>query len=248
MLEGFNASRIFLLGFISAQLAVAVPPTFAQLSPGTTEYKPGTTPVLGPPNYSTTLPSYFTAGNQVDSVSSGLIGGGGGLTFTSTVYRDPGTGFLGFEYSLSASGGVSPLTGVVLDDGSHPWQGIGITSAGADASGHSTAGSGTPNWTDGDPIHLFRDTVANGAGVTIQFLAAGEGTSVNGGDLSAEIFFATTAPSYRGSAFSVFSGSTPEGSPGGLVPVPEPSAFALAALAGTMLAMRAGLRHAARSR
>lgn len=237
--------RILLLGIFGVQLTLSVP-AFAQLSPGTTEYKPGTTPALGPPNYSTTLPGYFTAGNQVDSISPTLIGGGGAFTFSSTVYRDPGTAFLGFDYTLSLAGGSASVTSVVLDNASHPWQGVGITLAGADGTGHSTAGSGSPNWTDGDPIFLFRDTDANGAGITGQFLSSGEGTSIDSssGDASANIFFATTATSYASTTFDEFSGSTLVASPGGFVPVPEPGEVVLAALAATMLAIRPRLRKA----
>jgi hypothetical protein len=241
-LERSSAKRILLAVLVVGQISLEPLRSAAQLSPGTTQYKPGTTPALGPPNYSTTLPSYFTPGNQVDSMSSTLIGAGG-VTLTSTVFRDPGSSFLGFEYSLSIGNPTpNPITGLVLDTGSHPWQGIGITLAGADASGHSTASSGTPSWTDGAPIFLFRDTVANGSSVTIQFQNADEGTALNGGDLSAQVFFATDATSYGSATFQVL--PTLQGTPDGFAPVPEPSVVALVTVAGALIGIRFRLRKA----
>ncbi|HPD17946.1 MAG TPA: hypothetical protein PLE19_23660 [Planctomycetota bacterium] len=167
------------------------------LPPGTSLFKPGTVPPLGPPNYSTTLPSYFVAGNIVGgpmaSAYAPLTPDIAGV-LTSTVYRDPATGFLGFRYHFTSTG-ASDLIRATIAGAS--WLGVTITNAGADGSGSSTAGTVAPFWTDGDPNFIQRNPVVFGDGLTIQWRALSRGTALRAGDSSSSIFIETNWETFQ---------------------------------------------------
>jgi len=141
------------------------------------------------------VPAYFTAGNQVAQLISPFIQASGAIdgTITSTVFRDPGTGFLGFQYfwDRSSATGDSVLIRSTIGDLSNPWLGVDIFDAGSDSSGSSTPGSVAPVWADGAPNFILRDPVANGAGITVQWRAMSQGTALEEGDYSALIFLQT---------------------------------------------------------
>lgn len=174
-------------------------PAFAAnpLPPGTSLYKPGTVPALGPPNYSTSLPSYFVAGNIVGgplaSAYTPLTPDIAGV-LTSTVYRNPATGFLGFQYHFTSTGASDLIRATIAGA---PWLGVAITDAGADGSGSSTVGTVAPFWTDGDPNFIQRNPVAFGDGLTIQWRALSKGTALRAGDSSSSIFVETNWETFQ---------------------------------------------------
>lgn len=172
-------------------LAQAVP-----LNPGTTVYVPQ---VPDTPEYTSTLPSYFTLANQVDQMVAAYNAVIGNITgsVTSTVYRDPATNFLSFQYTFTNTG-ASDLLRATIGSPQQEWLGWNISDAGADGSGASTAGEVAPVWTTGDPFFLLRDPLATGAGVTIQWRVGSSGTRLAGpDDISSLIFFETNAPTYQ---------------------------------------------------
>ena len=146
---------------------------------------------LNAPYFSLGLPSYFVPANLVDTETYSFAGDIAG-TATSTVYRDPSTSRLTFEYQFTvASSDVAQASFAAA-----PWVGVVISGAGADSTGHSTAAGQAPVWTNGDPMILTR---AANSSLVIQWDADSHGTLLFGAtsDYSANIWFSTDATAYQ---------------------------------------------------
>ena len=228
-----NKMRMSIWILLLAVCAMALP-AFADnaLNPGTSLQRPGETPDLGAPYYSNNaLPAYFTLANQVGSplVSQWVLGSlvlDGNVT--SIAYRNPVTGFLGFEYIFNRKGSVSQseMVRASMGGGPNAFLNAVIFDAGSDSSGLSTAGSVAPFWTDGAPDFIQRDTNGAGAGIAFQFRANNQGSSIDAGNYSADIFIQTesTRVTQTGVGFSD-SGATSSATV--LAPIPEPMTASL---------------------
>ncbi len=233
----------------SCLLVLAKYESLAQLPSSFTLNSPdGAADGLQPPYYSSTLPSFFTSANQVDALASTVHGDwrepGAALTCFSSVFRDPQTGYVGFQYKFSVSGGGA-LDYVLSDTDfwTHPWQGTTIVLAGADGTGHSTPGNWYTYWANGDPFSIFHRDALNGAGIGIIFNSSQQGTSIGSGDVSANIFFVTEGTKYTTTSYVGYDAANQWDPFAALAPAPEPSAISLTLVAGAVLAL--GLRRRA---
>jgi hypothetical protein len=144
---------------------------------------------------------------------------------------------LTFEYQFNEQGTSEIETASFA---SAPWQGVAITDAGSDGTGHSQADSGsTYTWNTGDPYSISRANAQNGT-VQNPYISwsstpygtylVGSGTEALTG-LSANIWFSTDATGWQYSDTS-FQDSSATGSAQLLVPgttppaVPEPITMA----------------------
>lgn len=172
------------------------------LNQNTTNFNPDACCGLGPPNYTVGLPTYFTAPNLVDSMTSNFSGSFTGF-IDSYVYRDPSTSWLTFAYEFTNNTDNIDLVRATIGDPSFPWQGWTIFDAGADESGSSSTNALAPSpWTDGDPNFLLRDPTISGEGLSIQWRASSIGTTLidhdgSGTGHSSVIWFKTNAPWYQ---------------------------------------------------
>ena len=186
-----------------AMVAVFSAVAFANsLAPGVSLDMPGQG--LSAPNYTTGLPAYFLPANEVTSVVESIISIRGHMvgTLQSTVYKNPSNSLLTFEYQFTNTG-TSDLLAAEFDP--TPWVGVTINDAGADGSGHSLAGSTSPDWTNGDPIFIGRDQSSY---PFIQWEASNQGTALIGpsSGQSANIWLSTNATSYQMSYTSLSDG------------------------------------------
>lgn len=193
------------------------------LAPGDAQFanKPS---VTGTPKYNAVVPSYFATVNVVAQLSALNTGALGGTTL-STVYKDPITKLLAFDYLVTATATNTRVIVRGALDG--PWVDVLIPNAGADGSGISGSGDPLPEWTDGDPNYIERDPATQAP--TIQWrtgAAQGSiGTVIGPGNSSAHVWFETNAIEFRQSVIGYLdSGSI--GTADILVPngpVPEPA-------------------------
>ena len=219
--------------FAAAVMAVFSASALATtLAPGVSLDKPGQG--LSAPYYTAGLPSYFVPANEVTSDTEPIEASRGNIvgTLVSTVYKNPATSQLAFEYQFTNTGS-SDLVRAALDPDA--WAGVTINDAGADGAGASAAGSVSPHWTNGDPIYIGRDQTSY---PYIQWEANDQGTDLIGlsSGKSADIWFSTDATNYQDS-YTGLSGGGAISSADLLAPaaptvVPEPM---------TMLALGFGL-------
>lgn len=213
-------------------LAVAV--QAVPLDPGTTIYNPNApeTPV-----YTTTLPSYFTAGNLVDQMTDAYTVATGNITgsVTSIVYRDPATNFLGFQYQFTSTG-ASDLIRATIGSNANEWSGITIFNAGANGGGASTPGEVAPVWSDGNPYFILRDPTDSGEGVTFQWRVQSRGTRLAGpDDFSALIFLETDATLYQVTDVGLIDSGAVSSAQAFAPAIPEPTTLTLLGLGGLAL-------------
>jgi hypothetical protein len=227
-----------------AVCATALPALAANaLNPGVSLQRPGETPDLGAPYYSNNaLPSYFILANQVATLTSSWVLGSGTLdgNVTSIAYKNPTTGFLGFEYIFSRKGSVgsnSQMVRASLGGGANAFMDADIFDAGSDSNGLSTAGSGAPDWTDGAPDFIQRDTAAAFEGIAFQFRANNQGSAIGVGNYSADIFIQTQSlqVTQTGVGF-IDSGATSSATV--LAPIPEPMTVSLLVAGGVVFLLR----------
>jgi len=184
--------------------------------------------VSGTPKYIEGLPSYFAPGNIVAQMSSPNTGALGGLTL-STVYKNPATNWLTFDYQVTAAATNTRVIVRGALDGQ--WVDVSIPNVGANGGGVSGAGDPLPEWTNGDPNYIERDPATEAP--TIQWrtgAAQGSiGTVIGPGNASAQVWFETNAVEFGQSVIGFLdSGSIGQASiltPAG--PVPEPATLIL---------------------
>ncbi len=261
------ASRLAFAGLI-ALAALWARPTLANptgpLNPGSTLYNP----VLNPPNTEFT-PSYITSGLPAEfhtlvatqdfpyNYNATLNNAFYGFVQSSVWENDAGA--LAFTYvfnnlkppPLAVNGFTEnpPLTDIVratINDPSDPWTGVTISSAGADASGHTTPIAGAfGSWTDGQPFDIARSTTDSGIAVNFNPLNSGTQMNSTPSDQSALVWVVTNAASFAvtnvGFSDNGHVGTTNAYAPQAGGPfTPEPSTIVLAAFGaiGGLLALR----------
>jgi hypothetical protein len=150
---------------------------------------------------------------------------------TSTVYRDPVNGWLGFKYEFTSFGG-DDLVRATLDDSTHPWKYVNILTNGSKGSANisTSIAGGSPTWNTGDPLSMSRETVANGAGICFVWRDANRGTAMPSTSWSSPIYIITTATDYRWKDATVENGTARSSAK---VPVPYAPAPATPVLTWT---------------
>jgi hypothetical protein len=217
--------------------------TFANLNPGDVQYNPtpsvsafftpsytsgGVPAAYSIPVDSFSFPYHYQAGNSNETYFGSV---------TSSVFKN-GSGQLAFSYVFNnlippvpMNPPATEITHATINDPSNPWTGVSILSAGADASGMSTAVVGPfGSWTNGNPFNIQRDGTNNGVGIF--FNSGGSGTELASpsNDRSAVIWFTTDATHYKTSNVGLIDGGT-VGSGNAFAPVvPEPSSLVLSAI------------------
>jgi PEP-CTERM motif len=233
--------------------ALAVP---GPLPPGATLYNQVLNPVVFSPNYITgPLPAAFhvlVASQNFPYNYNGTLNNSFSGFVQSKVWAND-AGALAFTYifnNLQPPGNENPpLTDIVratINDPSNPWTGVTISSAGADASGHTTPIAGAfGSWSDGQPFNLARS--ATDSGIAVNFNPLNSGTQLNStpNDQSALVWVVTNAAHFAITNVG-FSDNGHVGTANAYAPeaggpfIPEPSTIVLAALgaAGGLLAIR----------
>jgi hypothetical protein len=186
-----------MVGVLAVLAALVAPCAASDLLPDGKLYRPGEG--LPDPSYSSAAePGFFTTGNTLavytsaytqNPIAPGITG-----TVTSTVYKDPSNGDLGFSYSFTMSGG-NDIQRATIGDETQPWNNVTISDAGSFGTGSSTATGNAPDWADGYPIFLSRDPGNLGESVAIQFNEISAGTYLYQGGYSANVYFVTNATS-----------------------------------------------------
>jgi hypothetical protein len=232
----FDRSRRLGWLALAAGLMTSVPVMAAASLPlGGTLYRPGSSQP-GQTDYSTQLPGYCTAINQVAQLfeSPILLGPGSQGMFnghvTSTAYRNPAGG-LTFTYLFSNTGPSSDPVIVVASLLKQDWLAPQITDAGSDGAG-SSGTNDSPEWTNGDPYFIFR-----GSDGVLEFdwLVGTTGTVIGPGDQSALIWIETNTLNYRTSLVGLADGGAV--GQAAVIAAPEPATLMLLA-AGAMLLLR----------
>lgn len=230
--SGYGGTRLATIaGLALGALALAAPAWATPLPPGATAFKTHPS-VPDLPKYTIGLPGYFNAGNIQGTLMSNIVEeqpNGLNGTVTSTVYRNPATGFLTFAYFFTSdSGNPSPIVRATLDG----FAGFIVSDAGADASGMSGAQDPNEEWTDGDPLFLNRDQFTEG--LAIQWRVGTIGSALGAGDESSIIWFETNATMFRQSTVAVIDTAlTGEGdilAPSTIIPLPSAALMGLAGL------------------
>ena len=169
-----------------------------------------------------------------------------GSEVISSVYEDPTTGYLAFEYQfVNNPATATDMQRMTINDPSNPWTPFTIFDAGADGSGASHSASGGPSpytWTNGNPYDFEQESLNDG--IAIRFASGDEGTVVESAssDSTANVWLTTNAKNYAitdvGLSDSAAVGTSNAYGPAPGV-VPEPSTIASALLgAGILLAAR----------
>jgi hypothetical protein len=193
------------------------------LSPGDAAFK--TNPVVTEnPKYTIGVLPYMVPANVVGTLVSNIVGGLTG-TIETTVYRNPATNFLTFQYVIT--GGANTPSPIVRTTIGGDWLNVDVTDAGADASGMSGTGDAGAEWTDGDPYFIVRAPEDGNPG--IQWRSGGLGTAIGAGDVSSRIWFETNAPAFT-EAGAAFIDTAFVGTARILSPIPAPGAGLLAVL------------------
>ncbi len=219
-----NKLGLLVVGLLGASVASA---SASVLAPGDAQFA-NQPSVSGTPKYIEGLPAYFETGNIVAQLSSPNTGALGGLTL-STVYKNPATNLLTFDYMVTAA----PTNGRVIVRGSldGQWVDVTIFNVGANGSGVSGLGDPSPEWSNGDPNYIERDPATQAPVIQWRTGAAqgSIGTVIGPGNSSSHAWFETNAAEFSQSVIGYLdSGSTGLASiltPAG--PVPEPATLIL---------------------
>jgi hypothetical protein len=230
-----RSRRIGWLALIASMMTSASVMAAASLPLGGTLYKPGYSQP-GQSDYSTQLPAYCTAINQVAQLfeSPILLGGGSQGMFnghvTSTAYSNAAGG-LTFTYLFTNTGPSSDPVIVVASLLKQDWLAAQITDAGSDGAG-SSGTNDSPEWTNGDPYFISRSS--DGV-LEFDWLVGTTGTVIGPGDQSALIWIETDALDYRTSLIGLADGGAI--GQAAVIAAPEPATLMLLA-AGTMVLLR----------
>jgi hypothetical protein len=168
-----------------------------------------------PANYSML---WDTMTNAIDGgISNDFTG-----TITSSVWKDPSTGFLAFEYSfaIDVGGATSPVRSATIGGN---WLSADVLDVGSDESGGSTAIT-TDGWVDGDPAIMSRLPSAGFGSPAVvfspSFLIFPEGTTIGSGESSAIFWYATNSTSYTIDSMDLLDGGKSGDADVFVVPVP----------------------------
>lgn len=207
----------------------------ATLNPGDILFKNHPSVPPGGATYSNTLPPFGGGANLVAEQISPFTGDFTG-TVTTQVFRDPATSFLSFHYTLALDD-VNPAA--IVRGTMNGWAGVGITDAGADASGSSGTFDPAPEWNDGDPLSISRDPQSEGLAIQWRqtFTTGLIGTVIGPGDLSSVAFFVTNVTDFRPGEMDVIDTAF-SGEANVLVPIPEPASIVLLSFGAVSLLMR----------
>lgn len=200
------------------------------LAPGDAAFKTDAS-VPNMPKYTQGLPAYFIPANVRGTLAAAITGDLHGTAIT-TVYENPSTGFLTFQYFFEAADDNSEAIARATIGGM--WSGVGITDSGADASGHSGTGDPMPEWLDGDPLFLERDPISDAP--SVQWRAFGLGAALGAGDYSSLVWFETDQRTFAEAAVAVIdtalTGSGRILAPGTVIPLPTATLLAGVGLIG----------------
>ncbi|MBC7835871.1 MAG: hypothetical protein H7Y88_12345 [Phycisphaerales bacterium] len=222
-----------LLGTVAAVgvLAVAGSALAGPIAIGGAAFKNHPT-VTDLPSYTQAIPAYFIPVNVVATLNSPIVGGLAGSVVT-TVYLNPNTNTLTFDYVFSAA--ASNPVSIVRATLGGPWLPILVNDAGAGSNGISGGGDGGAEWNDGDPFFLARSP--EDGSPNVQWRAFGLGSALGAGNVSSNIWFETNATLITEAPMAVIDTAV-TGSGLILAPViPAPGAAALA-LMGVGIAAR----------
>jgi hypothetical protein len=215
---------------------LASPALGVPLPPGGSSWKTHPT-VPEVPKYTIGLPAYLVPGNIVGTLTSAITSAGSSVIsgfVTTTVYVNPATGFLTFQYQISTT--ADTTAPVVRSTIAGDWHMTTITDAGSDASGLSGALDPAPEWSDGDPMFLYTDMNAGEgfADPSMQFRETGRGTVLGPGDMSARVWFETTATEFTTDVMGLIDSGTVGTAPI-LTVIPAPAAAVLGLMGFGML-------------
>jgi hypothetical protein len=238
-----RASLFFVACFVAGWLLPASPAAAQGLTPGASLDNPAALFQLSPNKYD---PGALTTDTTYTQLVAGptpfaALGSYLGATVFSSVYKDPTTGYLAFDYQIvnnSISGDdvqIMTINGTPGNPTAPIWQPFTIFRAGAPGSGSSHSPGApptpppTPTWTDGNP-YTFEQLNDGSYGIQIDFAILSYGTQLlSPGDYSANMWLTTNAQNYQVVDVGL-SDSAPVGSANaygpasGMLPiVPEPS-------------------------
>lgn len=210
------------------------------LDPGSGLFRPGTGSV---PTYTNANPSW--ASNLILAMlNAPMVGAFSGSVTTKVIALNgvDASGGLGFTYQFNLSGDIPELHKASWSP--NGWSGITISDAGSNGTGSSTAAPDGPNWTNGDPFEIDRDSGALPfPSVIWEHAVVGgglAGTSLVGNNFSAVIFFKTNATAWQNGVVGLLDGGAVGTAaifnPG--VAIPSPSAVVLGIIGMAPLAFR----------
>jgi hypothetical protein len=216
-------------------LALVSAASAGTLNPGDIMFKTDPSVPAGGTPYSTVLPPFGDGANMIAELEAPITGEFQG-TVTSQVFRDPVSNILSFHYSIELT---DVNSAAIVRATMNGWEGVGITDAGADASGSSGTFDPAPEWSDGDPFSISRDPETEG--LALQWRSALPsgliGTVVGPGDLSSVAFFVTNMTDFtQGEVDLIDTAVTGEANV--LVPIPEPASLMLLAIGAVGLISR----------
>lgn len=153
-------------------------------------------------------------------------------SLTTNVWLDPSTSALAFEYLFGSTGPSSLIRATLGGSVKQPWLGVSVLDVGADGTGSSTTASNSPNWTDGDPAFVTRDPTGNGEGIALQWRVILEGTQLDAGNTSSNIWFVTNTTNYQAISVGLQDSGAVSGATGlgPVQPIPEPGTIMLTGL------------------
>ena len=221
---------------VATACILAAPALAVPLPPGGASYKTHPT-VPEVPKYTIGLPAYLVPGNIVGTLTSAITSAGSSVIsgfVTTTVYVNPATGFLTFQYQIQTT--AATTAPVVRSTIAGDWHTVSVTDAGSDASGHSGTLDPAPEWSDGDAMFLYTDMNAGEgfADPSMQFRETGRGTVLGPGDTSARVWFETTATDFTTDVMGLIDSGTVGTAPI-LTVIPAPGAALLGVLGFGML-------------
>ena len=222
---------ICFFGVVSLASAAAA----GTLNPGEIMFKTHPSVPPGGTPYSTVLPPFGDGANMIAELEAPITGEFQG-TVTSQVFRDPVSSILSFHYSIELTDlNTAAIVRATMDG----WSGVGITDAGADATGSSGTFDPAPEWSDGDPLSISRDPQTEG--LALQWRSAlpsgNIGTVIGPGDLSSVAFFVTDMTDFTQGEIDLIDTAV-TGEANVLVPIPEPASLMLLAVGAVGLIRR----------
>lgn len=230
--------------FLATAGALALASGAMALDVGESVYNPDITgsglPGDGGPYYNDVLPAWLVPGNIAASLTSPISGIPGFMQFSGTVdsaaYFLNGvdeSGGIGISYRINLDGNSASnlVRGSIKSDN---WLNTIVDDAGSDGSGSSSAATGSVVWSDGDPYFIERDPITGSPQWT--FRIGPNGTTLNAGDTSALVWFATQDVGFKEASIGLIDGGAAGAAR--IITIPEPATISLLGLAGLALIRR----------